>query len=203
MMLRRPAFLVSPLRPAAFSFAILLGVQFPVAPSPFSVLLPDSRVEGVEFALPRKATDAAFPRLGVFHQVATVERVPAFAVGQTSVVSWWAVSTQNIDLVRDGLQVPGIHASPVSAQVVKDQAFGNWPYEQFVGAAVRLKPNDPAVHQAGRLSVSAGIGSTLPLPAFVGPVGVHGEAFFERHGPQSHTRKLTEPPLFLQGDACL
>lgn len=92
-----------------------------------------------------------------------------------------ALASKQVNATGNSLKVRGIHAGSVSAQMVKIQSFGNWPFGQFVGNSMGSQQS----RLAHELPVPLAIKGRNPRPATIGiaAVNLFPEAFSDVQHP--------------------
>ena len=101
-------------------------------------------------------------------QVAAAVRVALRAVGLRAVER---DLTAHVHFPRHNLQMVGVHAGPVAAQVVKRHPFGDWPDQNRVHYAMR----PPSAPEVVDLTVTIRDAATIPQPAAIGLRGDLGQ----------------------------
>ncbi len=180
-------------RSSSLPFAVLLGVKRPVLSLTLSRPLQDSRVSMVPPPDSVPSTYSAFSTARiVLREIVALKQMSALAVGLPSLVGAFPVAAQNVFLMRDGLQVPGIHASAIPTKVVKAKTLRNGANEYFISEAMRFETPNLAVLHSARIPIPADVRATRPFPAFGRTIGVSSQPILKLYRGLSHTRKLTE-----------
>lgn len=84
------------------------------------------------------AFHAVPPTAPIGVEVRAGQLMPVHAVGLLRLQGGWGFPSQQVHAMRDRLQMPGVAARTVPAEVVDLVPVGDWSDQQLVGGAVRL-----------------------------------------------------------------
>lgn len=120
----------------------------------------------VESTLCAVASTASSAAAALDNQVVAEQRVAPLAVRLAGIDGRWAVTAQDILGVRDRLQVIGVDASPVTAEMVKRHPFRNWADQKLVHEPMGRERFDRAYRAES--AVASTLLATSPEPAAIG-----------------------------------